>query len=231
MSRIALARLLQLSSQTLPIGGYSHSQGLESAIERQVVTDAASLERWISDSLEFSMGSFEIPCLLTMAAAWTAQDAAAVGRLNDDYLATRESAELRSASVQMGHSLRALLCVLPDVPRETTEELRAIASLSLPCAWSAAMSAWCIEPIDAAIGYTWSWAENLVLVAMKTLPLGQSAGHRLLLELGPRLAQLAEDCAASAGGLCARAPMSNFAPGLAILSSQHETQYSRLFRS
>jgi urease accessory protein len=226
MSRIALARLLQLSSQTLPIGGYSHSQGLESAIERQVVTDTASLERWISDGLEFSMGSFEIPCLLAMAAAWTAQDRLAVGRLNDDYLATRESAELRSASVQMGHSLRALLCVLPDVPRETTEELRAIASLSLPCAWSAAMSAWCIEPVDAVIGYAWSWAENLVLVAMKILPLGQSAGHRLLLELGPRIAQVAEDCVASPGE-----SMSNFAPGLAILSSQHETQYSRLFRS
>ncbi len=88
------------------------------------------------------------------------------------------------------------------------------------------MSAWCIEPVDAVIGYTWSWAENLVLVAMKSMPLGQSAGHRLLLELGPRLAQLAEDCVASR-----EAPMSNFAPALAILSSQHETQYSRLFRS
>ncbi len=226
MSGIALARLLQLSSQTLPIGGYSHSQGLESAIERQVVTDAAALKRWISDSLEFSMGSFEIPCLLSMAAAWTAHDEALVGALNDDYLATRESAELRSATVQMGHSLRALLYVLPDVPLQTTEQLKAISELSLPCAWSAAMSAWCIEPVDAVIGYTWSWAENLVLVAMKSMPLGQSAGHRLLLELGPRIAQVAEDCVASPGEL-----MSNFAPALAILSSQHETQYSRLFRS
>jgi urease accessory protein len=226
MSKIALARLLQLSSQTLPIGGYSHSQGLESAIERQVVSDAASLTRWIIDSLQFSMGSFEIPCLLSMAAAWNARDAAAVDGMNDDYLATRESSELRSATVQMGHSLRALLYVLPDVPPETTAQLRAIAEPTLPCAWSAAMSAWCIEPVDAVIGYTWSWAENLVLVAMKTLPLGQSAGHRVLLELGSRLAQLAEACVASTG-----APVSNFAPGLAILCSQHETQYSRLFRS
>ncbi len=90
------------------------------------------------------------------------------------------------------------------------------------------MSAWCIDPADAVIGYAWAWAENQVLVAMKTLPLGQSAGHRLLLQLGPRLAQLAEDCVASRGG---GGPMSNFAPGLAILCSQHETQYSRLFRS
>jgi len=244
MSRIALARLLHLSSQTLPIGGYSHSQGLESAIERRVVTDAASLERWIADSLRFCMGSFEIPCLLAMAGAWDARDAAAAAALNDEYLATRESAELRAATVQMGHSLRALLRALPDMPIQTTEQLQRMAEPSLPCAWSAAASAWRIERVDAAIGYSWAWAENQVLVAMKTLPLGQSAGHRVLLELGPRMAQLAEDCVAPAdgAGLAARSwskegpwltggSWSNFAPGLAILSSQHETQYSRLFRS
>jgi urease accessory protein len=232
MSRVALARLLHLSSQTLPIGGYSHSQGLESAIERRVVTDLSSLRRWIADSLTFSMGSFEIPCLMAMAAAWTAQDAALAATLNEEYLASRESAELRAACVQMGHSLLTLLKVLPDVPPWMLEQLRFITEPSLPCAWSAAVSAWRIEPADAAVGYSWAWAENQVLVAMKTLPLGQSAGHRLLLELGPGLAQLAEDCVAcAAASWSAAGSWSNFAPGLAILSSQHETQYSRLFRS
>jgi urease accessory protein len=226
VSGAALARLLHLSSQTLPIGGYSHSHGLESAIERQVVTDVASLERWIVDSMAYNLGSFEIPCLLSMTAAWTAGDAALVAALNDEYLASRESRELRSAAVQMGHSLRVLLDVLPDLPPALSARLNAMAEVGLPCAWSAAVSAWRIDPVDAAIGYLWSWAENQVLVAMKTLPLGQSAGHRLLLGLGPRLSALAEDCAASAAGL-----QSNFTPGLAILSSQHETQYSRLFRS
>jgi urease accessory protein len=226
MSRIALARLLHLSSQTLPIGGYSHSQGLESAIERRVVSDETSLQRWISDCLDFNLGSFEIPCLLSLMAAWSAEDTVLVGTLNDEYLASRESAELRLAAVQMGHSLRALLNVLPNLPPSLCAQLKALAEPSLPCAWSAAASAWRIEPVDAAVGYLWSWAENQVLVAMKTLPLGQSAGHRLLLELGPRISQLAEDCAASRADL-----KSNFAPGLAILSSQHETQYSRLFRS
>jgi urease accessory protein len=226
MSRIALTRLLQLSSQTLPSGGYSHSQGLESAIERRVVTDEFSLGRWIADSLEYSMGSFEIPCLLAMVDAWAKQDAALAAGLNDEYLATRESAELRAAAVQMGHSLRALLYVLPDVPQWLAERLRAIQEPSLPCAWSAAASAWRIDAVDAAIGYSWAWTENQVLVAMKTLPLGQSAGHRVLLGLGPRLAELAQDRVASAAQ-----PWSNFAPGLAILASQHETQYSRLFRS
>jgi urease accessory protein len=226
VSRAALARLLHLSSQTLPIGGYSHSQGLASAIERQVVTDEASLKRWIIDCLDFTWRSFEIPCLLSMMAAWTAGDAARVAALNDEYLASRESRELRLAAVQMGHSLRALLTVLPELPDALSAQLRAMAEPSLPCAWSAAASAWQTEAADAAVGYLWSWAENQVLVAMKTLPLGQSAGHRLLVEVGPRLSQLAEDCAAVDPEL-----KSNFSPGLAILSSQHETQYSRLFRS
>jgi len=70
MRLMALARLLQLCSQALPIGGYSHSQGLEAAIEHAAVRDEVSLLRWIADVLEFSMKSFEIPCLLFMAAAW-----------------------------------------------------------------------------------------------------------------------------------------------------------------
>jgi urease accessory protein len=226
MNRVALARLMQLCSQALPIGGYSYSHGLESAIERRVVREESSLKRWIADNLEFCMGSFEIPCLLSMAAAWRAHDGALAASLNEDYLATRESAELRSATVQMGHSLRALLYVLPDFPPEMIGQLRAIENPSLPCAWSAAASAWQIAPADAVTGYLWSWAENQVLVAMKTVPLGQSAGQRVLLELGPRIAQLAEAATTSP------APAwSNFAPALAILSSQHETQYSRLFRS
>jgi urease accessory protein len=226
MNRAALARLLHLSSQTLPIGGYSHSQGLESAIERGVVSDEVALKRWILDCLDFNLGSFEVPCLLSLMGAWMAEDAGLVKALNDEYLASRESRELRLAAGQMGHSLRALLNVLPDLPASLSVQLKAMEEPSLPCAWSAAASAWAIDPADAAVGYLWSWAENQVLVAMKTLPLGQSAGHRLLLELGPRLSQLAEDCAASPAR-----PRSNFAPGLAILSSKHETQYSRLFRS
>jgi urease accessory protein len=222
---LALTRLLQLSSQALPIGGYSHSQGLESAIEQRIVVDEGSVLRWISDVLEFSMKSFEIPRLTAMGAAWAAGDPATVASLNEDYLATRESAELRAAAVQMGFSLRALLCVLPDIPAATIDALRALHEPSLPCVWSAAAAAWRIAPREAAIGYVWAWAENQVLVAMKTLPLGQSAGQRVLLEMGASIAQL------EAENLQAEESCSNYAPALAIVSAQHETQYSRLFRS
>jgi urease accessory protein len=227
---IALARLMQLSSQALPIGGFSHSQGLESAIDAGVVKDEATLRRWITDVCEYCMKGFEVPCLLAMSAAWGAGDAARAAELNEDFLATRESAELRAAAVQMGYSLRELLRVLPDVPVQKVHALSAMREPSLPCVWSCAASAWQIEPADAVIGYTWNWAENQVLAAMKAMPLGQSAGQRVLLDLGERIAQLAEALGRAPTAEAADAG-SNFAPGLAILSSQHESQYSRLFRS
>ena len=236
MRPIVLARLLQLSSQALPIGGYSHSQGLEAAIDQRVVTDEGSLLRWISDVLEFSMKSFEIPSMQSMAAAWARSDPAAIAALNEEFLSTRESAEIRAAAVQMGFSLSTLVGMLPDIPAGTINTLRAIPEPSLPCVWSAATTAWEIQPQDSALGYLWAWAENQVLVAMKAVPIGQSAGQRVLLVMGSRIADVAADLPSGGGGTddIGGNPLddySNFSPGLAILSSQHETQYSRLFRS
>jgi len=226
MSMLARMRLLQLASQAFPIGGYSHSCGLEAAIESGVVRDEASVQQWITDMLRFSIGAYEADCLERMSEAWIGRDVEALQRLNEEFLAARESSELRSATVQMGFSMRALLAVLPDLPDVLITVLQAIAEPSLPCVWSGAATSWSIAVCDSLAAYLWSWAENQVLVAMKAVPLGQSSGQRVLLQMGAQIAQLTE---------CRRpgddTKRSNFVPALAILSSQHETQYSRLFRS
>ncbi len=219
-------RLLQLASQALPIGGYSHSQGLESAIEAEIVRSEAGVLAWIEDVLEFSIASYELSLLLEMYGAWSAADLRGLRCLNEEFLAARETAELRAATVQMGYSMRALLEVLPDVAPSLLDGLNAMQEPSLPCVWSGAAIHWAIEPCDAARAYLWSWAENQVLAAVKTLPLGQSAGQRVLMKIGARIAQLPCEMP----GIDAQM-RSNFAPGLAILSARHETQYSRLFRS
>jgi urease accessory protein len=239
-TRLAQTRLLQLASQALPIGGYSHSQGLESAIENRWVRDEATVLQWIIDVMSYSMATYEIPCLESMGRAWAAHDPQALSRLNEEFLATRESAELRSATVQMGYSMVALLAVLPEVPNEFIGTLKSIREPTLPCVWSGAADHWSIDPLDSITAYLWSWAENQVLVAMKAVPIGQSAGQRVLLGVGERIARLVMEFAARRDAEPMPMPMpmpipmpmpSNFAPGLAILCTQHETQYSRLFRS
>jgi urease accessory protein len=176
--------------------------------------------------LSFSVNSYEVPFLLRMGSAWSAADAGRLSGLNEEFLATRESAELRNATMQMGFSMRALVAALPDLPSSFLTTLRAIEEPSLPCVWSGTAAAWGLAPADSAAAYLWSWAENQVLVAIKSLPLGQSAGQRMLLGLGAQIAGLAAD-----PGWRSDASLSNLAPALAILSAQHETQYSRLFRS
>jgi urease accessory protein len=226
MNLAAQMRLFQMASQAFPIGGYCHSHGLEAAVESGIVVDADSALRWILDVLTFAVNSYEIPCLARFGAAWAAADDAHVRALNEEFLATRETAELRSATVQMGFSMRALVDSFTDLPPSLRATLNRIDDPSLPCVWSGVAAAWGLAPSDSAAAYLWSWAENQVLVAIKALPLGQSAGQRLLQRLGADIAQLA-----ATGEQRGDEPLSNFAPALAILSAQHETQYSRLFRS
>ncbi|HYR37019.1 MAG TPA: urease accessory protein UreF [Burkholderiales bacterium] len=201
-----LARLLQLASPTLPVGAYSYSQGLEAAVEAGIVTDAASAERWIADVLELSVGRMEL-AVLRRQLEEPAQET------NDLFLAARETAELRAETVQMGHSLQKLLAELGvDVPIEQP---------AFPTAYACAARAWGLGERDAVVAYLWSWLENQVMAAVKAVPLGQTAGQKILLALGARLEALAQ----------AEPRWSNLAPGLAFLSARHETQYSRLFRS
>ena len=218
---IRLARLLQLASPTLPVGAYSYSQGLEAAIEARVVRDADTAKRWIGDVLEYSVARMEAPVVLRLIDAWRAGDAAAVARWNGLFLASRESAELRAETVQMGYSLTRLLAELgPATELETIDEP------AFPTAYAQAVTQWDIESQPALVAYLWSWLENQVMAAVKALPLGQTEGQRLLLFLGERLALIADRAASMTDD-----ELGSFAPRLAILSSRHETQYSRLFRS
>jgi urease accessory protein len=210
---MSLARLLQLASPTLPVGAYSYSQGLEAAIEAGIVKDAASAQEWIGDVLELSVARLEAQVLRAMIGEMSA---ARRQELNDFFVATRETAELRAETLQMGQALGKLLSDL-NAPV-------AIEKPAYPTAFAAAVRHWKIEPREAVIAYLWSWLENQVMAAVKAVPLGQTAGQKILLSLGERLAAFADLEIAEEN-------WSNFAPGLAMLSARHETQYSRLFRS
>ena len=214
-----LVRLLQLASPALPVGAYSYSQGLEAAIEAGIVCDCASAGLWIGGVLDHSLAPMEAPLFLRLCAAWTAGDAAGAERWNSLFLASRETAELRAETAQMGYSLAQLL------PRLGAGEVP-LDEPSFPAAFAFAVAAWRIDPHEALVAYLWSWLENQVLAAVKALPLGQTEGQLLLASLGCRL----DDVARRAARLDDDR-IGGFVPGLALLSSRHETQYSRLFRS
>lgn len=214
-----LAKLLQLASPTLPVGAYSYSGGLEAACEEGIVTDAASAERWIGDVLEFSVARMDGPILFSFIFDFSKKDLSRIENSNQLFLASRESAELRAETVQMGYSLNRLFkdLGLGEVPVEEP---------SFPAAFAYAAAQWRIEPEAALQAYLWAWLENQVMAAVKAVPLGQTDGQRILLALGNRIEELVKKAMQMKDD-----EIGNFAPTLALLSARHETQYSRIFRS
>lgn len=221
-----LARLLQLASPALPVGAYSYSQGLEAATESGIVHDAASAQQWISDVLELSVTQMEGPVLLRLYRAWEMHDASAIAHWNDLFLASRETAELRAETLQMGYSLARLLGDLLPTESDTCTALHAMPEIAYPTAYACAAAHWKIRENDALVAYLWTWLENQVMAGIKVIPLGQTSGQKMLLDLGDKLSAITTQISAIKDD-----EMGNFAPGLALLSCHHETQYSRIFRS
>ena len=220
---LALVRLLQLASPSLPVGAYSYSQGLESAIEAGDVRDVAGAGRWIADVLRLAVAGIEAPVLLRLIAAWMVSDRQAVIRWNDEFIASRETAELRAETLQMGYSLGALIVV---IYAESASELDTIGEIAYPTAFAYAVAREDIDPRDALAAYLFTWIENQTLAAVKAIPLGQTEAQMLLRDLAAVIPGIVDRALAANDDA-----LSNFAPGLAIASSRHETQYSRLFRS
>ncbi len=215
----ALLAALHLASPALPVGGFAYSQGLERAIEEGLVADEAGALRWVVDLLMFSLARFEAPLWLRAFDACAAGDASAFARWNDELLAARETAELRAESQQMGASLVRLLPALGVEPP-------ALEPIAYPAAFAAACAALAIDREAGLAAYLWAWAENQVLVAVKSVPLGQQAGQRLLIALHAQLVQAITVASELNDDECGSA-----AVAFALASARHETQYSRLYRS
>ncbi|MBV9492235.1 MAG: urease accessory protein UreF [Verrucomicrobia bacterium] len=222
----ALGALLQLASPALPVGAFSYSSGLEAAVEHRIVADAASAHAWIRDGLHEVLGRTELPLLHRFHCSWRAGQRQTVADWNAWYLASRESIELRHETEQMGWSLVQLLGQLAwgsSAERAWLETLRPVA---FPCAYAFAIAAIDLGYEAGATGFCYSWVENQVLAAIKAVPLGQSAGQRILAALSTDIASVVT----SAAGL-ADDRIVAFAPQLGVLSSRHAFQYSRIFRS
>jgi urease accessory protein len=225
-SLASLAHLLRLVSPTLPVGAYSYSQGLEWAVEGGIITDEPTAHRWISDALTFVVGRFEAPVLARLFRAWQSKDFLGIRYWNDRLLVSRETAELRAETVQMGYSLKRLCLDRLQISTPGDEALAALEPCSFPAAFAFAATRAGVSESNTILGFLWSWCENQVMAALKSVPLGQSAGQRLLTGLIDCLPSLVERITTMADD-----DVANFAPAFAIASCRHELQYSRLFRS
>jgi urease accessory protein len=223
INNLASLRLWQLISPALPIGAFAYSQGLEYAVEQGWISDEKTTEQWITGLLSHSMSSLDVPVLARMYKSWQ-QDATDSVIYWTHYLqASRESNELLTEDRQVGSALKKLLQDLnihkatdwPENPKPSFATMFALAA-----------SHWTVTLNEACQGYLWSWSENQVAAAIKLVPLGQTAGQRILSTIIEQIPQ-----AVQRGLVLTDDEIGAAAQGLGIASALHETQYTRLFRS
>ncbi|MFZ2171152.1 MAG: urease accessory protein UreF [Methylococcaceae bacterium] len=220
---LALLRLLHLVSPGLPIGMFCYSQGLERAVDDGWISNAAETGEWISGLMDSCLTRIDLPILARLYDAWERGNVEKVDYWSKTLIACRETAELRAEDRQIGQALARLLDSLAIT--EMQPWLRK-PEATLATIFAFAAFNWGIQKRETAIGYLWSWLKNQVLCAVKLVPLGQVAGQRLLTDLAGKIPALVDE-ALNLGD----DEIGGSAFGLALASSRHEMQYSRLFRS
>ncbi|MCS6810840.1 MAG: urease accessory protein UreF [Tepidimonas sp.] len=227
-----LLGLLWLASPALPWGGFSYSEGLESAVDAGLVHDEASTATWLLAQLHLGPARADWAVLAQALPAWRQRDWQALLELDGWVRRTRESAELRLQSEQMGHAVLQWLQGLapPIQPCPAVDEVpAALRPPTYPVAYAWALASLTppgLGPQQALLAAGFAWCEAACQAAVKAVPLGQNAGQRLLARLAAQLPAVVAQAATRPP-----ARRQSFTPLLAILSAQHETQYSRLFRS
>ena len=225
LSPTTLMMLMQLASPALPVGGFSYSEGLEAAVEHGLVHDEASAQTWLIDQLLLVQARSDLAVLAQAMAAWAQPDVPRLQQLNDWLLQTRETHEMRLQTEQMG---RSLVDWLGNQTQADAERLSICAALppTWPVAFALALHTHHAPVREGLLTSAFGWAENMVQAALKSVPLGQRSGQRILAALSAAI----PEAVSHAMGL-SDDDRQAFAPRLAILSARHETQYSRLFRS
>ena len=225
MRDASLLQLMWLASPALPIGGVSYSECFEAAVDTGLVATEADASLWLRDQLQLSLARADLSVLAQAVPAWQNDDHERIAALNAWVLQTRESSELRAQAEQMG---RSLLEWLRNHTTANSAQIDILAALqpTYPLAFALAASSTGAPLRECLLSYAFGWAENMVQAAIKSVPLGQSAGQRILSALSADIPAAIDHALALADDA-----RQAFSPMLAILSARHEIQYSRLFRS
>jgi urease accessory protein len=208
----------------LPVGGYTFSQGLEYAIESAQLTNAENVKEWIDQTTTISLVYNDLPIIKRQYRCIEDSDFESSRYWNDYALAIRETKELLLADTAMGEALLRLAKGMSfQLPEFCSSVEKPISFLTM---YSYVATQMKLSLKDACSAYSWTVIENQVLAATKLLPLGQTDAQRMLFELSAKAGQLVSksfEVNDEAIGLSL--------PGMAMASVNHETQYSRLYRS
>lgn len=220
ISNASLLRLLQLTSPALPVGAYSYSEGLEALVEAGL-TSPADILFWLQQELAGGLVRLDGAVVYRVHRAALEGDGAAIATWNQWLSALREGEESRQQSWAMGRALGRLMADLqPALP------IPLLPPWNFAVIFALAAHHWQMSTEMAVLGYLHSWASNLITNAVKLVPLGQTQGQQLLLDLYPALEEATQHCQ---GLEVDDLTLSSWGTGLAAM--HHETMYTRLFRS
>lgn len=223
MKNTALLNLMRLTSPSLPIGAFAYSQGLEFACDQEWVVDEKTALNWIAGLMRNSQSQLDIPVLMRLYKAWQTESHESIKYWSMFLQASRESQELRNEDQYLGKALSKLLMDL-NVPHAGNIVDKSY--LTYITAFTLAAVEWKVSYHDCCMGYCWAWCENQVNAAIKLIPLGQTAGQKMISSLISEI-----PAAIETASMLNDEDVGSTAVGLGIASANHETQYSRLFRS
>jgi urease accessory protein len=223
----SLLSLLQLCNSSLPLGAFSYSESLETLVNKQLISDDYGLKLWLINELSYGSIRVESAIMLRGYNCFLSQDFSKLNYWNSWLTAQRETLELRQQSWQMGKSLMRLIHSL-EPENKLIIELNSLfkSNCNYAIAFGIVASNWQIAPENAILGYLYSWMNNLVNAGVKLIPLGQTMGQKILLEMNNHLVKITQEILTLDDD-----DLASCSIGLSLASMQHEVEYSRLFRS
>lgn len=206
------------------MGTYSYSQGIERACHNGWLVDADTVGSWLEDGLHGPLLQQELPLLKCL---W---QAARKSDLDDFHYwagmahAFRDTKELRSEDSNRARAIVRLLKAMPDLVIPNAVQSGVQRSSLAAIAWPAAQ--WGIDEQDLLTAFGFTWIDAQITAAVKLVPLGQTDGQRLLY----RLSEVFSNYDLNVLPIT-ESDIGYSLPAQSMASMQHETQYSRLYRS
>lgn len=220
---LSLLKLMNLMSPTLPIGGFTYSQGIEKAIESNWITDFESAKKWLESQLLINLKFTDLPILLRLYKSVGSKNYKRATYWSNFLLACRETMELRDEENNRGRSLAKLI---ESLEKDQAKEWSEILKTNHLLGYAFLSNVWNISIKKLLLGYSWSWLENQVAATVKIIPLGQTDGQKLLNEIIKKIPNVVEEVE-----IINDNEIGISQPAFVIASCLHETQYTRIYRS